>query len=193
MSNTIKPDLSIKRNFEIWKVIKEYPNYAISNLGKVKSLERLVPHRKTTMLLQEVFMKIFPRKRDHGYIKVGLVRNGVCKRIGVHQLVINYFGERRPSPDHIPHHKDGDKSNNWWTNLEWATYSENIKHAFDTGLNPLPKGELNPAAKLNADKVKTIRKLYSVGQYTQTILAEMFGVKQPLIGKIINKKRWRHI
>ena len=50
---------------EIWKKIKAYPNYEISSLGKVKNLNT------------NQNMKL--RKRDDGYIDVGLTKNGEQK------------------------------------------------------------------------------------------------------------------
>jgi len=54
-------------------------------------------------------------------------------------------------------------------------------------------GEKNPAAKLTEKEVLEIRKLYATNNFTQTKLAIMFGVTQPLIGRIVKNKSWNHI
>jgi hypothetical protein len=52
-----------------------------------------------------------------------------------HILVAQAF---RPNPDNkrVVNHKDGNKRNNFASNLEWCTQAENVQHAFDIGLTP---------------------------------------------------------
>lgn len=64
------------------------------------------------------------------------------KRIAVHRLVGFAYLPPAPTPEHVwINHKDGNKANNHYYNLEWTTISENIQHKFDTGLQVMPKGK----------------------------------------------------
>lgn len=67
-----------------------------------------------------------------GYGSVGLRKNGRTKRVKTHRLVASTF---IPNPENKPqvNHKDEDKNNNHYSNLEWSTQSENILHRFDKG------------------------------------------------------------
>lgn len=51
----------------------------------------------------------------------------------------------------------------------------------------------SPFAKLSADKVKTIRILYSAGGITQRALAQQYGVSQPAISSVVSGRRWGHV
>ena len=62
------------------------------------------------------------------------------KRIAVHRLVCMAFNGMPPEGKPWVNHKDGNKSNNHYTNLEWTSISENIQHKFDSGLYVTPKG-----------------------------------------------------
>lgn len=54
-------------------------------------------------------------------------------------------------------------------------------------------GERNPNAKLNSVQVKTIRKLFATGEYSQKKIGQMFGLTQIGISVIVRKIRWKHI
>ena len=98
---------------EIWKTIKGFENYKVSNTGKVYSLAK------------NKVMK--PWIISSGYYAVYLIDREVSKQMLVHRLVaLNFIDNplNKPQVNHI----DGDKLNNNVDNLEWTTASENINH-----------------------------------------------------------------
>lgn len=105
---------------EIWKPVIGYENlYSISNFGRVKSLNFNGSKQE----------KIMSPYTVHNYKRIRIFKNKKACSVGVHRLVAGAF---IPNPDNKPlvNHKDGNKSNNTVTNLEWATQSENAIHAF---------------------------------------------------------------
>jgi len=124
---------------EIWKDVIGYEGcYSVSNLGRVKSLKRKVNslHGINTRTVNERI--IAQRTTMHGYMSVALRKYGKDKTLTVHRLIAIAFLN---NPDDKPevNHLDGNKKNNKLYNLEWVTKSENIKHAFRTGLQSLEK------------------------------------------------------
>ena len=83
---------------------------------------------------------------------INLCKNGKYKSICIHRLVGIYFVENN-NGFNVLNHIDGNKHNNHYTNLEWVTRSENIKHAFNNGLNAYTK-ELKEI-RANARRGKT--------------------------------------
>ena len=104
---------------EEWRPIPRYPEYEVSNMGRVMN-----PNRATLMK---------QRINDHGYYQTQLTKDGKCHTERVHRLVGEAFIEGG-SPELDVNHMDGNKTNNRVENLEWTTRAENTKHAFDTGL-----------------------------------------------------------
>jgi len=51
----------------------------------------------------------------------------------VHKIVCILRHGPKPSPRHVPMHKDNDKLNNRPSNVRWGTISENLKHAHESG------------------------------------------------------------
>lgn len=100
---------------EIWKVVEGFPDYSISNLGRIIS-------RKNS---RNKF--IGSKNQQTGYIQVALYNSTTVYKGTVHKLVAEAF---IPNPEKLPevNHIDGDKSNNSEDNLEWCTKSYNINY-----------------------------------------------------------------
>ena len=78
--------------------------------------------------------KLKPYISKVGYPMVTLSSNdNKRKKFYVHRLIAEYFIPKVEGKTFI-NHKDGNKTNNKLSNLEWVTQSENIKHAYDTNL-----------------------------------------------------------
>lgn len=75
-----------------------------------------------------------------GYVSAVLCKKSISKKWMVHRLVAEHFIDKVEGKVFI-NHKDGNKSNNHYSNLEWCNMLENNIHAYATGLKVLPKGK----------------------------------------------------
>ncbi|MDE4297171.1 HNH endonuclease [Phaeobacter gallaeciensis] len=109
------------------------------------------------------------------------------KSVLVNRIVAWRF---HPNPDNLPqvNHKDGNKENNAKDNLEWATGSENEKHAHRTGLKS-GRGSANSNAKLTVADVHAIR----ASDNPVPALCDRYGVSRSTITNIRNNKTWTHV
>ena len=113
---------------EIWKDVVGFEGrYMVSDLGNVKSI--VTNHGKPTD--KQVIKRVRSKTCDYHYVQFW--RKDKPTHKAVHRLVAEAF---IPNPENKPtvNHLDGNKHNNAVDNLEWATHSENHKHAFATGL-----------------------------------------------------------
>lgn len=106
---------------EVYKTVIENPNYEVSNYGNIRN-KKSGENLKATLT-------------NYGYRRVILrSESGDPKAYFVHRLEAHAFMEDGYSEDLTVNHKDGNKVNNYISNLEWCTNKENIRHAFRTGL-----------------------------------------------------------
>jgi len=139
---------------ERWKEVKGYEGlYQISDKGNIYSITK------------NRLMK--PGKCGNGYLKVVLCKSKHDhKNMMIHRLVAEAF---LPNPEgkRTVNHKDGNKLNNSVSNLEWNTYSENLKHAYANNLNYWneKKGHpKRPVLMIDKETGKTMRRFESIGE-----------------------------
>lgn len=145
---------------EIWKSIPNYEGlYEVSNIGRIKSLERIVyctekskRHQSEKILSPEITRK--------GYLRIGLCNHGT-KRFLVHVLVAHAF--MGVSTLRV-NHKDLNKANNHINNLEYLTERENNHHYQKSKNNPYPIG-VRPMRRKFQARINKKDKIMFLGVY----------------------------
>lgn len=174
---------------EIWKDIPNYEGlYQVSNLGRVKSLERDYKSAFVRKMPQNIKKQKINKR---GYYYLHLCKNGKKWATTVHKLVVFAFIGPKPYPDVTINHKDSNKLNNRLENLEYCSIKENNRHYRDNVIDFV--GEDHPMAKLTEKDVISIRNEYSNLKTKQKDIAAKYGVTQVMISRIILRKAWSHI
>lgn len=168
---------------EVWKQLKGYEwKYSISNFGRIITING----RRGGVILSKLTQGKF-------YLVINLIKfdnYGIknSKVKPVHILVAESFIQ---NPLKLPevNHKDGVKTNNNESNLEWVTHLENMQHAVRTRLLDV-KGEKHFAHKLTELQVLECRKRYLAGGVYHKDLANEFGITRRNMGDVINGVTW---
>lgn len=155
---------------EVWRTIDEFPNYEVSNLGRVKSIARTRKGKHNSIAsVKERIMLPFKSKSCENYQKERIDLNG--KKIMVHVLVAKAF------PDICGdffdgcevHHKDFNPLNNRADNLKICTVEEHRFYHHDKKVERM-KGENNPFyGKTHTPKTREIirnKNSKNINQYT---------------------------
>lgn len=178
---------------EKWEPILGYEGkYEVSNLGNVRSLDRVTFTKcgrelpiKGRVLRPNVSNKdSYPRIILYG-------KNTSYKIYYIHRLVAAAFIPNLKNKP-VVNHKDGIRNNNCVDNLEWCTQSENVRHAFATGLNP-QIGETSTTRVLNESDVLEICQLIDDGELTYLDIGKKYGVGPVEVHRIHTGDRWNHL
>ena len=152
-------------------------HYYISNEGYVYS-------EKSNKLLKY-------RRSTDGYWNYGLTFEKKLKFFSAHRLVaLTYLKIKYQKP--YVNHKDGNKSNNHCSNLEWVTPSENILHSYKIGLKS-NKGDKHPSSKLTEKIVLELRLRFKNEKLKYSDIAKEYNVGATTISKAVRGITFSHI
>lgn len=180
---------------EIWSPVVGYESlYEVSSFGNIKSLNRLTNNQYKAYFLKG--KQLSPATDKGGYKYVCLTDlNKKSKFKYVHRLMAESFLKPIPGKEFV-NHIDGDKSNNYISNLEYVSKSENTIHAYSigkmgVGIN-VRAGSNNSHSVFTESDVMKIRNLHSKGENCFR-LSKQFNVNNSTISRIIKRETWKHI
>jgi hypothetical protein len=172
---------------EIWKDISDYHGiYQVSSCGQIRSLDHFDKYGRLKK------GRILKQTKDKGdYLVVNLYRNGKLTKGKVHRLVALTF---IPNPNNLPevNHKDGNKSNNYLSNLEWCTSKENSDHKINV-LGKHNRGKRPGKVEYTEKEVREIKVLLKEGFLSQRDIAKLYGISKSTINNINTGKMWSFI
>lgn len=172
---------------EEWRAVPGFEGlYEVSDLGRVRSLDRVIdspgsprgyPRRIKGRMLRAV-------PRPDGYLQFSLEGEGRL----AHVCVAEAFHGARP-PGHVVCHGNDIRHDNRASNLSWGTPKENSRQMLERGR--AAQGEKGGMAKLRTSEVLAIRA--QAGTRFQKDIGADYGVGQQCIQRILARKRWIHV
>jgi len=154
--------------------------YYISNLGRVYNI------------FSNIFLK--PVETNNGYFRYAIQRNdGSTRYYLIHRIVMIEFHTIDNYADMQVNHENGRKLDNADDNLEWCTASENISHAFKTGLKSQYKGEDCSWATITNEQAEKVAQLICEQKYSQKEISDIVGCPIHIVGNISTGTTWKWV
>lgn len=155
--------------------IQNHPDYFISEDGQIFSMKNGA--------MKQLKLKL----ESYGYYRIGLDNRSYL----VHRLVAKTYIENPENLGYI-NHRNGIKTDNNVSNLEWITAGDNQKHAYNTGLKNIPRGVLNGRSILSEQDVIEIYKRLLENERVSDV-AKDFDIHTSTVSDIKFKRHWSHI
>lgn len=179
---------------EIWKPSRICDFLEVSNLGRIRTKDRIVKSKnRSPQFIKGKIKK--PSTHKNGYQSICVSVKNKSIRYLVHRLVANEFCA--DVKNKTVNHKDFNKKNNIASNLEVVSLKENNHHFQKSekgkivnklrGL--LMRGENNKSSKVTNKQAKEILDLYLDGK-TQKQIAKIYKISKSTVGNIVNKKTY---
>lgn len=174
---------------EEWKPVfieglPENKRYEISNYGRIKSYNST---NKEGVLIKGANLK------GYNVLSIRLENKKSVTKL-VHKLVAEAFVEKKSLKQTVVIHKDYDKMNNHWTNLQWSTREEMFAHH---RANPNYDRNKIRNSKLTESKVKLIKRILKRNEENKRtrlkMIAKQFGITHTQLNRIRSGENWGHI
>jgi HNH endonuclease/NUMOD4 motif len=179
---------------ERWLPVDGFPHYEVSDLGRVRSLDRVIPCRNRwggVHLSPYRGCLLKPKADAYGHLILTLYRDQIPYMCAVHRLVATAFIGPCPPGKEVCHGPGG-KTDNRAVNLRYDTHTGNMADRLRDGTDG--RGTKNHQAKLTEAAVADIRSRARAGRRgIQKKLADEYGVDPLTISFIVNRKTWKHI
>lgn len=175
----------VKLDGEEWKDLKTdlYPDikpvYIISNKNRIYSN------------LTHKLLKPKIKKYGNGYYQVKLQTTKGGKTFSMHRLMMIIFCPIENMMNLVINHKDGDKTNNDLSNLEWCTSQYNTIHAYNTGLAKGKRGEEASNVNITEATAKEICKLFQEAELSCQQIADKLSVPKSTVVSITTGAGWK--
>lgn len=167
---------------ELWKEIKEFPKYMVSNFGNVKGLEK-----------DGTYRRLINEKMFSGYRRVTFFSEGLIRRFLVHRLVMESFNGQL-SGNYKTTHMNGILHDNRPSNLEekhpGRKAGKTLRRKVD---NALIRGELCRSAVLKESDVILIKQQIKEDRLMMKTIAKDFNISPQTISRIKSGTTWRHV
>lgn len=166
------PRILSEAGVEVWVSIYGFPNYQVSNLGRVRG-------GKLSCCLK-------PRDRKSGnktYVGFTLYTELGPKNVLLSRIMLQSFDGPAPINKPFACHINDDERNNRLHNLRWGSRIDNAQDALRNGWQTPNKGMQSPQSKLTDTEVAEIKSRLSYGE-SQQILASEYYISQATISRI---------
>jgi hypothetical protein len=154
-------------------------SYQISTLGRIRNLGTHYAVKK----------EVKQRLQGRGYMECSLSDSGKKRYCLVHRLVAKAFLPRQPHHTEV-NHKDGDKTNNQASNLEWSTRSLNELHRARVLMRGI--GTQNGNSRLGPEDVIEIR-ILSMGGLSLNKISSAKRTSKSQVSRILSGRHWAHL